>query len=363
MGLLKWLMNTLGGSRGPDNSRGFSVSEPADPAPSHKNNKKQSVELIVLSEFLKPSSADAIPKNWVSVIGEPSAAFVRRLIKSGKLIQSPLITTIVHCNSGSVLKEWCKERSLKVSGKKLELAQRLIDADEAKMQRLHKGREVLECSPESLERVEIFISEREAERSSVAQRGMLLFHQQKFSEMIQLVADYEACQVRMPGISMIVGLDGVASVRDSEYKPRSRSDDLKSTRATAAAAPKILRGMGDDDLEALKAYCAMQRLMRDHLPLSDLPADFKGVERLGIAGTWRMMHFYLKHRDDIDRMKSIGIKKVEIMTSSPGAGTCVACTKISKVYPMASLPELPYEGCTCEMGCRCWHRAILKGFE
>lgn len=363
MGLLKWLVKTLGLSRDINNSNRSDTS--ASPGEAWVGNRKnaESIELIVLSKFLKPSGADVIPENWISVIGVPSTVFVERLIKSGKLIKSPLVATIVHCNSAPTLKEWCKERRLKVTGKKLDLAQRLIDADYAKMERLHKGRELLECAPESRARAESYIAEKEAERSAVAREGCFLFGQEKFNEMIELVENYEARQVRMPGLSLIMGFDGTTSVRDTEYRPRNRSDDLKTIRGIAVAAPKILASMTADDLDALRAYCAMRYLMRDSMPLSDLPSSFRGIERLGIAGTWRMMHFHLKHLHDIERMKSIDVKKVEVMTSGVSAGTCAACIKISKVYGIGSVPELPFQGCTCDAGCRCWYRAIIKGFE
>jgi hypothetical protein len=56
--------------------------------------------------------------------------------------------------------------------------------------------------------------------------------------------------------------------------------------------------------------------------------------------------------------RSGGANSVEIL----GAGdSCPACRKIvGQRFAIDKIPELPYEHCTCDVGCRCVMTPVVK---
>jgi hypothetical protein len=45
-----------------------------------------------------------------------------------------------------------------------------------------------------------------------------------------------------------------------------------------------------------------------------------------------------------------------------GADSCGACQQLDgKRFALDKLPEMPYEKCTCEVGCRCLLTAVIPG--
>jgi hypothetical protein len=65
----------------------------------------------------------------------------------------------------------------------------------------------------------------------------------------------------------------------------------------------------------------------------------------------RMIEFHAHYQRDIARYRAWGVKTVEILATDD---SCAACKKLAKKkYKIDQVPELPYEKCTSEIGCRC----------
>ena len=68
-----------------------------------------------------------------------------------------------------------------------------------------------------------------------------------------------------------------------------------------------------------------------------------------------MLSSYGIFSSNLSEFKKSGvIKKVGINTVNDEL-VCKECESLeNRVHSIASVPELPYEKCTCEFGCRCW---------
>ncbi len=103
---------------------------------------------MLLQQFLAPARVSKLdPVQWETVLGESLQTVLIRLIDDGILVRSSLAATVEFCNTVPALKRLLKERGLKVSGNKKELAERLVVVDEVGMSKLLVGEMLLECAP------------------------------------------------------------------------------------------------------------------------------------------------------------------------------------------------------------------------
>lgn len=155
------------------------------------------IHLMLLSRFLEPKRADNVPAYWESELGEPPPAVVSRFIKLGLLVPASLKVTVEYCNTGPDLKKLLKERNLKVSGKKQELAERLVVADEAGMSRLHAEKAVIECSPEIRQLVSQYVANKKREFDDVITQTMAALRIKDFAKASRNIETYESKQLRL----------------------------------------------------------------------------------------------------------------------------------------------------------------------
>ena len=69
------------------------------------------------------------------------------MVAHGALEPVPLLEKIEICHTVAELKKILSSRGLKVSGKKAELIQRLLEADPKGMEKLYAHRMILQCTP------------------------------------------------------------------------------------------------------------------------------------------------------------------------------------------------------------------------
>ena len=73
----------------------------------------------------------------------------------------------------------------------------------------------------------------------------------------------------------------------------------------------------------------------------------------------RMFFFYALHQASLKQFRESGYLDVEIQYYYPDS--CDACKNLANIkYKLDEVPELPYEHCTNEMGCRCLVNPIIN---
>ena len=74
----------------------------------------------------------------------------------------------------------------------------------------------------------------------------------------------------------------------------------------------------------------------------------------------RMIKFHALNQVHLAQCRDLGCKSVEISTANDGV-TCEACQKIGvRKYRIDKVPELPYEKCTSDSGCRCSYFPVIE---
>jgi hypothetical protein len=85
--------------------------------------------ILLLSRFLYAQSPkDAVPSHWERLLGEPPQRAVDRFISEGWLIPASLNTKLDRTFNTTEIKKMLKERGLRVSGRKAQGIERLIEA-------------------------------------------------------------------------------------------------------------------------------------------------------------------------------------------------------------------------------------------
>jgi len=66
-----------------------------------------------------------------------------------------------------------------------------------------------------------------------------------------------------------------------------------------------------------------------------------------------------EHRESLERIRSGLATKVRILASHD---SCPVCKAFEGVYEFDKAPELPLEGCSHPLGCRCHYEPVLDRF-
>lgn len=84
---------------------------------------------------------------------------------------APIVEAIEYCHTGAELKKLLKERDLKVSGRKAEQAQRLLDADPEGMRRLAAEHQIVRCTPVASDAVQAWLESANGKASTSTMRS------------------------------------------------------------------------------------------------------------------------------------------------------------------------------------------------
>lgn len=310
--------------------------------------RKSKAHLLLLSKFLHPRTVDDFAESdaWKTALGENPKQAIKRFLDEDMLVQADLSAQLDYKFKAAELKDIAKKRGLTVSGRKGDLIQRLIQADPEGMKQAVSGLTVLLCSEDGREIAEQYLANEKAKRRKVEQQVMECLRQRKFKDASVAVASYEAEQVFPRGI----GID---------WKHHNPAHDIAMLNAIFGSKPKILARLNDSQSDALRLVAGMMYLWGTNQGKEWLPPDFETDLAMDNDAAARMFLFHATHRVNIVNYKQSGVvKQVEILAAQD---SCDACKKISgKRFKLSEVPELPYEHCTHEMGCRCALLPITK---
>lgn len=306
------------------------------------NWRESPAHLLFLSKFLRPRTVDDFSKSdaWKAALKESPSKAVQRFLKEGMLEYADLAGLLEYGYRVSDLKSMLKERGLPVSGRKRDLIERLIQSEPDGMKRSTRGLRVLQCSQQGRAIAEQYLASEKEKRVLAEQQVLDLLGQRRFREASLLVASYESKQVFPRGL----GIDW------ENYDP---THDVEVLNIIFKSKPRILAHLNDEHLEHLRIAAGMMHLWGTNRAKGWLPPGFKTMLSMDNDTAARMMIFYATHQIQMAQYRKLGVKKIKIITAND-TYVCEACQKMaSKEYRLSQVPELPYEKCTCEMGCRC----------
>jgi uncharacterized protein YbaR (Trm112 family) len=319
--------------------------------------KKSKAHYELLSKFIKCESFDKLTKDeywasaWKEVLKESPQKAIERLIKEGYLENAKLPEALDYLFKATELKTFCSERGLKVSGKKAELIERLIIADEKSMKNKISNQRLLSCTESGHILAEEYLEKNRKEKDDAENIILQALKKKDIHLATKTMISYEASQVFPRGLG-------------TDWSKEKEDSYLPVLSLIFSGTPEILAGIPSEKLENLRVIAAFEYLLA---PKQDLYTTIERVsekyENFSIAN---MLFSYAKNRTDLDGFRQLardGIGKMIITIDTCNDElVCKECNKIAKKkYRLTdSIPELPNPNCTCEDGCRCWYGFSIK---
>jgi hypothetical protein len=304
------------------------------------NWHKSRAHLLLLSKFLRPSSIDEFAKAdyWNIALGENAKQAIKRFIDEELLLQANLEGQMDYKFKATELKSMLKERGLTVSGRKDELISRLIQADDPdNMKKSVKEITIVLCSEQGREITEKYLAYELAKRTKLDEQIWEYLRQRKFKEASLAVASYEAQQVFPRGLGI-------------NWNNHSPAPDIEALNAIFAFKPKTLLQLENNSLEILRISAGMDYLWGTN-NAQWLRPDFETGLPMEKTTAIRMFLSNAYYHRSLAQYRTSGVViGVQILSEN----CCEACRKLSgKKFNLNAVPELPYELCTLETGCRC----------
>lgn len=341
-----WLGRWLG--RKPDSSpqpsRPSADCVPADWASSPPH-------LALLQRFLSLRDArTGVPDHWQSMFGTHPQDVVESLLALHLLEPVSLAETIEFCHTGAELKKLLAARGLKVSGRKADQAQRLLDADPEGVRHLSLEHKIVRCTPAASQAVQAWLDHQARTLELATDETIAALRRRQWKTAIQIGDAYRDKRFEPP----VHPAQEALTIRPG---PRTIEERAAELAKTFTMRPKILEGLDLEQWEGLHLNYAIWQLLGHSAEEKCMPG-FAGLGAMDAATVLRMMGFYERQWCDLEQWRKLGIKKASI--SCTKSGSCEACIALDeKTYRLDRLPELPYERCTCVLGCRCFYSPDL----
>jgi len=328
----------------------------------NSNSKINISHLEILEKFLKPTSIDSLVngwwgKNWWEITKKPLAKAIEKLIK-GKYLETPILSSIMDYNFKlSELKELCKQRELKLSGKKAELIERLISFDEKGMSKLVENMDVYTCSQSGRKLADDYIETKRLEFDLAEKNVIKALEERNFIQATRTMINYESKQFFPRGM-------GINWKREKEEKY------LPILTRIFDSTPKVLANTNKDKLEYLRVISGRNYLLSPNN--WDLLSGLENVSEIYDNQTCvNLLYSYARNRTELENFhklvsqyKNPGIQyRVKVNTCNDEL-VCEECKKAArKSYSLSGdIPELPHLSCKSEHGCRCWYVLDMIGF-
>jgi hypothetical protein len=337
-------MGILDSLFGGKSSTGASQPKSGAPGAEVVDWQPDDAHLLFLSKFLIGQELQSMVRPyWEAPLREPPVAAIERFISMGWLVPATLAAKLGSRFKASDLKPLLKERGLRVSGRKEELIERLIAADQAGMTALVADMKVYECSDEARIHAEEYRKEQAQQRAKAEDRVLGQLRARDFRNASLTVAAFEAGQVFSRGI----GID---------WSKPNVDRDVEQLKAVYELRPKALDGLPETEWEPLRVATGMMALWGTSSAKTWLPSGFFGMPRFDNDTTARMLLFAANHKRQLAEYRQlsstgIGVSRFEVSVTTD---SCPACQSMAgRRYKLNELPELPHAACTHAYGCRC----------
>lgn len=180
-----------------------------------------------------------------------------------------------------------------------------------------------------MERSNSYLDEEKKKKAAVELQVFQALQNKEFDKACQIADSYHKQEVFSSGISC----------------------DLTFIRSIFTVKPKILKNFNNNQLDALRIVAGMMQLLYCRKASDWLPSGFHLDSHLSAESAARMLIFHSAYLKELGDLKRCRFKKARIIVTSD---SCEHCKKLKdKTYAINKVPELPFEECTCDKGCRC----------
>jgi hypothetical protein len=247
----------------------------------------------------------------------------------------------------------CKDLGLATSGKKIDLIRRLTKANEVAMQSIVKD-VLLQCTPAGRQLAEQYLADEQQRKQVCCDTALDALRKHDFKRAVKTVASYEASQVFSRGM-------GIDWTKDD---PGDYIDllDLMFT-GKPKILDKYLPSLSEQELDQIRVAASMFALgcctvgeVANWLP-SESGKDLS-ARRVRAALD---VHSYGVFKREMRAARETKLIKYVYVSGCNDQHVCASCRtlQLQERIPIDQMPELPYEQCTSENGCRCTVAASL----
>jgi|GEM_PF-1704707 len=281
-----------------------------------------------LSYFRHPQEIDKDPwfASWSDTLGRPYREVVGELLEQGYLRLAGIKKKLALKLRVPELKLLMYEHDLKVSGKKEELLDRLLEARPLEAERaVADVGDLYLCTEKGLQAVDQY-EERSAERRQSA--------------------DIEIKKLLRAG-----NVEQAAAVvrRFNQNLPRPPAENpLDKDEVMTILGITQVPGLTADEVEEGRLRLAAEVLWEGKIVSGDPVA--------------KRAAFLIERQRSVETLKQFAenefVNKVEIMCQDDSCRKCKAVA--GKRYPLKKAPLIPIDGCTHESGCRCCYAPVVE---
>jgi hypothetical protein len=296
--------------------------------------KESPAHLDLLSKFGRGRDLAQV-MDWQYVreaIGESTKKALDRFQAQGMLIPCTVEESLENQLKVSDIKPLLKERGHKVSGNKMELLKRLVEADPKYAHDVASQRQMVKCSPEAINILENYF-ERRAEAEARAK---------------QKCFDYLIAK-DIPS-AYLVYIEYQREFQDQRSSPSDH--EAKEIDVAMTACPDSLKSLDQAMLLRLQSTVALKRLWYEVDPYEWL-GDIEGQIPVPVE------HAISHLNKAIDIKSRYGVEerfvsRVRVTFSPYDLDSCELCKKFDgQILKTDQLPNFPLENCTSKTGCNC----------
>ena len=211
--------------------------------------------LALLKRFLSARDAkDGVPDFWAPAFGMNPQRVIDGMVAHGALEPAPLLEKIEFCHTVAELKMILSSRGLRVSGKKRELVQRLLEADPKDMENLYADRMILRCTPTASQAVSRWEAERAKAFETATDDVIAALRNRHFKAAIRTADVYRKNKFEPP----VHPAQEAMTIHPAPRSIEERADDLAKV---FTMRPKILEGLQPEQWEGLYLNYAVWQLL------------------------------------------------------------------------------------------------------
>ena len=306
--------------------------------------RKSPAHIDLLGKFVKPRDIAQV-MNWQylkDTIKESPKEATERFIHNGALVTCEIDEILDCAFTASELKKMAREQGLKQTGTKAELIERLVDSDHSKMEKLTSKFRIMKCSPQALALVEEFEQRKQQALDVAKQKSFEALLKGDARGAYKAFLAYQREYID-PGLE-------------------SQTYEIEKLNFILSSSPKVLGKISQTDLANLRAATCMPTLWYGEPPENWLPDNFTThVKSNTVAINYLKCNAEI--REDLARYGDYA-KKVKLVFDENDIDSCEWCLKLNgRIFDLKEFPELPFENCTSETGCKCRVESVFEEDE
>lgn len=280
-------------------------------------------------------------EQWTEVLQQPLSSAIKSLATQG-LIEVPTDEEIIESAlKVPEIKDRLRKLGLPLSGKKMQLAERLALADPALAKSLAKDHLLFKGTLQGARQIAEFLEASEAARSAIEESVIQFLADDSYRRAARTLAEFEAAQVFPRGM----GID---------WAHYDTAHDEQVLQLIFSQIPQSLAAVPHEHLPTFRLAAGMLHLMWNVGQTSTwLSQRFPSQDQDSLFKIASDLHSFALFLTEIDSLKQTGYSRFRVLTCNDEL-VCPSCRELaSKAHSVNTAIEIPNPRCTSQW-CRCW---------